>query len=75
MNTTILNATTKSPKISGILLKSGKEIADIGQNNKDISIQVQTKLSKGDFVRFDSTETHYTDYEDIKSKISDEIKL
>lgn len=71
MNTTIPNAETKSPSISGILSKSGKDIADIAQNKDEISMQIQRK----DCVRFDSTETHYTDYEDIKSKISDEIKL
>lgn len=72
MNTTILNAEKKSPSISGILSKSGSEI---GQNKEEISMQIQKKLNKVDCVRFDSTETHYTDYEDIKSKISDEIKL
>lgn len=67
MNTTISNAATKSPSISGILSKSGKDIADIAQSKEEIQ--------RKDCVRFDSTETHYTDYEDIKSKISDEIKL
>lgn len=68
MNT---NAATKSSSISGILTKSGKDIAD----KEELSLQTQKKLNKTDCVRFDSTETHYTDYEDIKSKISDEIKL
>uniref|UniRef100_A0A182MDG6 Uncharacterized protein n=1 Tax=Anopheles culicifacies TaxID=139723 RepID=A0A182MDG6_9DIPT len=32
------------------------------------------KKSKVDFVRFDSTEIHYTENEEVRKKISDEIK-
>lgn len=32
------------------------------------------KKPKVDFVRFDSTEIHYTDHDEVRTKISDEIK-
>lgn len=33
-----------------------------------------TKKARVDFVRFDSTEIHYTDHDEVRTKISDEIK-
>ncbi|XP_062543351.1 uncharacterized protein LOC134210927 isoform X2 [Armigeres subalbatus] len=33
-----------------------------------------TRKAKVDFVRFDSTEIHYTDHDEVRTKISDEIK-
>ncbi|XP_038119162.1 potassium voltage-gated channel subfamily KQT member 1 isoform X11 [Culex quinquefasciatus] len=43
-------------------------------NAEDAVPLVTPKKPKVDFVRFDSTEIHYTDHDEVRTKISDEIK-
>ncbi|XP_052566631.1 potassium voltage-gated channel subfamily KQT member 1 isoform X21 [Culex pipiens pallens] len=40
----------------------------------DVPLATTPKKPKVDFVRFDSTEIHYTDHDEVRTKISDEIK-
>lgn len=39
-----------------------------------VPLATTPKKPKVDFVRFDSTEIHYTDHDEVRTKISDEIK-
>lgn len=45
-----------------------------GNSTNSTTASSGTKKAKVDFVRFDSTEIHYTDHDEVRTKISDEIK-
>ncbi|XP_055536505.1 uncharacterized protein LOC129725096 isoform X9 [Wyeomyia smithii] len=69
-----LSATTVTAHTTGDVEEHGQQQEPTPIRKHGNSNINSTRKAKVDFVRFDSTEIHYTDHDEVRTKISDEIK-